>query len=387
MRRAVMLAGYAAPAAEAALSGGVGALAEIGLVVGRPVRPMLAASAADVPAAVDQLGPGPLVVDGKLDGIRIQVHKCGDDVRLFTRSLDEVTERLPDVVEAVRRVRAEQVVLDGEAIALDAAGRPRPFQETGARTMSRLDVDRLRAEVPLSTFLFDVLHLGGEDLIDLPAQDRFDRLQSVAPADLLVPRQTARTPEQVQDFFDQLVQGRPRGHRGQGPRGPLRRRSAGLRLDQGEAAPHARPGRSRHRVGQRPAPRAALEHPPRRARPGHRRLRHARQDLQGHDGPDAGLADRALPRPADPSRGSRRARPPRAGRRGGLRRAPALEPLPGRGGPAVRGCCAIARTRPPRRPTPSGPCCGSVAFSDGAFSGQRQEAAGAFDVLPVPGTP
>jgi len=226
VRRAVMLSGYAAPAAEAALSGGVEALAEIGLVVGRPVRPMLAASAADVPAAVDQLGPGPLVIDGKLDGIRIQVHKCGEDVRLFTRSLDEVTERLPDVVEAVRRVRAERVVLDGEAIALDAAGRPRPFQETGARTMSRLDVDRLRAEVPLSTFLFDVLHLGGEDLIDLPAGDRFDRLHSVAPADLLVPRQTTRTPEQAQDFFDQLVRA---GHEGIVVKDPAAPYAAGRR--------------------------------------------------------------------------------------------------------------------------------------------------------------
>ena len=356
MRRAVMLAGYAAPAAEAALSGGVGALAEIGLVVGRPVRPMLAASAADVPAAVDQLGR-PLVVDGSWTGSGSR-HKCGDDVRLFTRSLDEVTERLPDVVEAVRRVRAEQVVLDGEAIALDAAGRPRPFQETGARTMSRLDVDRLRAEVPLSTFLFDVLHLGGEDLIDLPAQDRFDRLQSVAPADLLVPRQTARTPEQVQDFFDQLVWEDTRASWSRTPRpyAAGRRGSGWIKVK----PRHTRLGRSRHRVGQRPAPRAALEHPPRRARPGHRRLRHARQDLQGHDGPDAGLADRALPRPADPSRGSRRARPPRAGRRGGLRRAPALEPLPGRGGPAVRGCCLSPRTRPPRRPeTIQGLCCGS----------------------------
>jgi DNA ligase-1 len=226
VRRAVMLSGYAAPAARAALTGGVAALAEIGLVVGRPVRPMLAASAPDVPAAVGQLGSGPLVVDGKLDGIRIQAHKRGDEVRLFTRSLDEVTERLPDVVEAVLAVRTEQAVLDGEAIALDAAGRPRPFQETGARTMSRVDVGRLRSEVPLSTFLFDVLHLDGEDLIDCAAQDRFDRLHAIAPAELVVPRRSTSSVEQAQDFFDELVRA---GHEGVVVKDPSAPYAAGRR--------------------------------------------------------------------------------------------------------------------------------------------------------------
>jgi DNA ligase-1 len=130
VRRAAMLAGHAGPVAVAALSGGVDALEAIGLEVGRPVRPMLAASAPDVAAAWEQVGDEGAFVDGKLDGIRVQAHRDGDEVRLFTRSLDDITERLPEVVEVVSALPAERLVLDGEAIALDAEGRPRPFQET-----------------------------------------------------------------------------------------------------------------------------------------------------------------------------------------------------------------------------------------------------------------
>jgi len=226
VRRAVMLAGYAAPAATAALSGGADALARIGLVVGRPLRPMLAAAAPDVPSALGALGADGVVVDGKLDGIRLQAHRRGDEVRLFTRSLDEITDRLPEVVEAVLAVPAREVVLDGEALALAGDGRPRPFQETAARTMSRVDVGRLRAEVPLSTFFFDVLHLDGEDLIDGPARDRFERLEDLVPGDLVVPRLFAATPGQAQAFFDELVAA---GHEGVVVKDPAAPYAAGRR--------------------------------------------------------------------------------------------------------------------------------------------------------------
>ncbi len=206
VRRAVMLAGYAAPVAAAALTGGESALAQVSLEIGRPVRPMLAASAPDVASALDGIDTGAGVfVDGKLDGIRIQAHRQGGEVRLYTRSLDDITDRLPEVVEAVLSLEVEAVVLDGEAIALDERGRPRPFQETASRTMSSLGVPELRAKVPVTPYFFDVLHLDGEDLIDAPAHERFARLEALVPDVARVPRQRVDDPAAVQVFFDRLV--------------------------------------------------------------------------------------------------------------------------------------------------------------------------------------
>jgi DNA ligase-1 len=206
VRRAVMLAGYAGPVAAAAMAGGTAALEAIGLEVGRPVRPMLAASAPDVPAAVGQTGSASeIVVDGKLDGIRVQAHRLGDEVRVFTRSLDDITERVPEVVEAALALDGQVLVLDGEAIALGDGGRPLPFQDTAARTMSSKSVEELRRQVPLSVFFFDLLHHDGEDLIDHPAEERFRRLEAVVPPPLLVPRLRADRPEAAQGFFDELV--------------------------------------------------------------------------------------------------------------------------------------------------------------------------------------
>jgi len=212
VRRAVMLAGYAGPVAQAAMGGGTEALDAIGLEVGRPVRPMLAASAPDVGAAVEQAGAdGRTVVDGKLDGIRVQAHRVGGEVKVFTRSLDDITERVPEVVEATLALDGDRFVLDGEAIALGDGGRPLPFQETAARTMSSRAVEELRRQVPLSVFFFDLLHHNGEDLVDHPAGERFSRLEAVVPPDLLVPRLWADRPEAAQGFFDELVAA---GHEG-----------------------------------------------------------------------------------------------------------------------------------------------------------------------------
>ncbi|HEX3907517.1 MAG TPA: ATP-dependent DNA ligase [Mycobacteriales bacterium] len=184
VRRAVMLRGAVAPVAAAALTGGEAALAEFRLQVGRPVQPMLASTAASVPAALEALGGVPVAVDWKLDGIRVQVHRDGDDVAVFTRSLDDITRRVPELVEAARRLPVTTAVLDGEAIALRDDGRPRPFQETGSRTATR----STGSPVPLSWFIFDALHLDGEDILDLPLAERYERLMSVVPEELLVPR-------------------------------------------------------------------------------------------------------------------------------------------------------------------------------------------------------
>ncbi|WP_239170252.1 ATP-dependent DNA ligase [Actinoplanes xinjiangensis] len=136
VRRALLLSGDLKLVAEAALTGGAAALARIHLRVGTPLSPMLASSAPDVAAALLATG-SPAVVDTKLDGIRIQVHRSGDDVAVFTRSLDDITARLPEVVAQVRAMPLREVILDGEAMLLDESGRPRPFQETSSRAATR----------------------------------------------------------------------------------------------------------------------------------------------------------------------------------------------------------------------------------------------------------
>ncbi|MET9619052.1 ATP-dependent DNA ligase [Kitasatospora indigofera] len=209
VRRALMFRGSARAVAEAALVGGVPALAAFRLEVGRPVRPMLAASAPDVAAALERTGPAAL--EWKLDGIRIQVHRDGDEVAVFTRGLDDITGRLPEVVEAARSLPVRSAVLDGEAIALAPDGRPRPFQVTAARTASRQDPARLRAEVPLHAFFFDLLHRDGEDLVDRPAHDRWSALAGAVPADLRVPAVEAEDRVAAEAFFQQVL---ARGHEG-----------------------------------------------------------------------------------------------------------------------------------------------------------------------------
>ena len=213
VRRASMFAGSTLPVAAAALTGGVDALAEFGLQPGRPVRPMLASAADTVEEAMAKAAPGgdEVAVDSKLDGIRIQVHKRDGRVRVYTRSLDEITDRVPEVVEAVATVPAHTLVLDGEAIALTPDGRARPFQETGARTASRVDVATLRAQVPLTSYFFDLLHVDGEDLVDAPGHQRFARLSEVLPPALVVPRTVTRDPEQARALFDDVVAA---GHEG-----------------------------------------------------------------------------------------------------------------------------------------------------------------------------
>jgi DNA ligase-1 len=210
VRRAVMLAGRTGPVAEAALTGGADALEAIELEVGRPLRPMLAASAPDVAAALATM-PGEVALETKLDGIRLQAHVDDGAVSLFTRTLEDVTDRLPEVVQVLRALPVRQAVLDGEVIALDKTGRPLPFQVTGARTASSADPERLRAEVPLTPYFFDLLHLDGEDLVDHPLSERWERLATVTSEDHVAPRLTTADVEQAQRFFDEVV---ARGHEG-----------------------------------------------------------------------------------------------------------------------------------------------------------------------------
>ena len=204
VRRASMFTPSSGEVARAALTGGQDALDAFGLVPGRPLRPMLAASAPDIPAALDKMG-GSCLVDRKLDGIRVQVHRVGDEVRVYTRSLDDVTDRLPEVVEAVRSLPVEVVVLDGEVIALREDGRPRPFQETASRTGSSTGVAQQRQRVPLTTYVFDVLHVDGRDLLDEPASERLAVMAATLPESLQVPRTVTASVDDAQAFFDETI--------------------------------------------------------------------------------------------------------------------------------------------------------------------------------------
>jgi DNA ligase-1 len=170
---------------------------------------MLAASAPTVAAAFDRVSPA--AVEWKIDGIRIQVHRQGREVRVFTRTLDDITPRLPEITRAVLASPAEALVLDGEAIALDPAGRARPFQVTASRAGTQAVPGQEAPDVPLTPFFFDLLHLDGRDLIDEPASVRQALMAEVLLADLRVPRLITGEVADAEAFFADAV---ARGHEG-----------------------------------------------------------------------------------------------------------------------------------------------------------------------------
>ena len=198
-------AGPAGSTAEAALT----ALRAFRLRVGRPLRPMLAASAPTVAAAFDRVSPA--AVEWKIDGIRIQVHRRGPEVTVYTRTLDDITTRLPEITRAVLASPAEALVLDGEAIALDPGGRARPFQVTASRAGTQAAPGQETPGVPLTPFFFDLLHLDGRDLIDEPASVRQALMAQILPEDLRVPRLVTSEVAEAEAFFADAV---ARGHEG-----------------------------------------------------------------------------------------------------------------------------------------------------------------------------
>jgi DNA ligase-1 len=194
IRRAAMVAGALAPVARAALVEGSEALSRYNLRPFQPVQPMLAESAADIDEALAELGAASL--EYKLDGARIQVHKEDDEVRVYSRTLRDVTLAVPDIVAIARALPAHAIVLDGEAIALRPDQTPHPFQVTMRRLGRKLDVDRLREELPITPFFFDALYLDGNALVDEPHSRRIAVLGELVPAAFLVPRlETSRVDE------------------------------------------------------------------------------------------------------------------------------------------------------------------------------------------------
>jgi DNA ligase-1 len=209
VRRALMFAGDPGSVARAALADGTAGLAQFGLVLFRPLQPMLAETAESAADAMTRLGRAGL--EYKVDGARVQVHRDGDDVRVFSRRLNDVTPAVPEIVATVRALPVRRAVLDGEVVALRLDGTPEPFQVTMRRFGSRLDVDRLARELPLTPFFFDCVHVDGTDLLDRPAAERWEALGGVVPDAQRIPRRVAETGDHVQAFLDAALAA---GHEG-----------------------------------------------------------------------------------------------------------------------------------------------------------------------------
>jgi DNA ligase-1 len=199
--------------AAAVLHDGPAALDEFRLEVGRPVSPMLAQTATSPEDALTRLGApdAAAALEWKLDGARIQIHRDGDEVGLYTRTLDDVTARLPEVVELVRSLPVTRLVADGEALALRPDGRPQPFAVTASRVGSRRDIETGRVTTPITPFLFDVLHADGADLLDEPTSIRLATLDGLVPEANRVQRLITADPTAAAGFLADTLR---RGHEG-----------------------------------------------------------------------------------------------------------------------------------------------------------------------------
>ncbi|MFD5509643.1 ATP-dependent DNA ligase [Streptomyces sp. NPDC127051] len=213
LRRAAMLDGSLPRVAAAVLADGAAALRGVTLRVGQPVQPMLANTAKSVAGALAALGP--CAVEEKLDGIRVQVHRDGEDVRVYTRSLDDITGRLPEVAQLARALPGERFILDGEVIGQAPDGRPVPFQEVASRVGSRVDVEAARRSLPVVPYFFDVLAAGDAVLLDLPVRERYAALAALVPEDSRVRRLVVEDAQEqaaaAEEFWAETLR---RGHEG-----------------------------------------------------------------------------------------------------------------------------------------------------------------------------
>ena len=209
VRRALLVGGSLPAVGSALLGGGEAALARFRLTLFRPLLPMLAQTAPDVAGALRRTGPAS--VETKYDGARVQVHRAGSRVEIYTRNLRELSANLPEIAAAAARLPLDRVILDGEVIALRRDGQPHPFQVTMSRFGRRQAPARGAAALPLSAFFFDCLHLDGADLPDRPLNERLEALDAACPAALRVPRLATSDPEQAER---RAAQARAAGHEG-----------------------------------------------------------------------------------------------------------------------------------------------------------------------------
>ena len=210
VRRAAMYSKSLGAVARAALLEGSESLARFQLELFVPAAPMLAQTAADVAEALKALG-GEAAFEWKMDGARIQVHKVSDEVRIYTRSLNEVTGAVPEIVEMVRTFGAAALVLDGEAIAFDSSERPHPFQITMRRFGRKLNVESSRTELPIRAYFFDCLHFDGRSIVDRPTRERVQALARAVPAALRIPRLVTSAEAEASAFYDAAIKA---GHEG-----------------------------------------------------------------------------------------------------------------------------------------------------------------------------
>jgi len=204
VRHAAMLAGDISAIARAALESG--SVDQFRVKLFQPLQPMLAQTADDVSEAIDDLGEAAL--EYKMDGARVQVHKSGEDVVVFSRALNDVTAAVPEVVEAVRAMPSKELILDGEVLSLQPDGRPQPFQVTMRRFGRKLDVEGLRSELPLTPVWFDLLYQDGGDLLEHPQVRRFSALKEFAP---VVPHMTTSDASKAHEFLQSAL---AQGHEG-----------------------------------------------------------------------------------------------------------------------------------------------------------------------------
>ena len=209
VRRAATFAGGVAPVARAALAEGKAALERFSIRLMQPVLPMLAQPSEDPASALASFGRA--LIEWKLDGARVQVHKSGEEVRVYTRNLNDVTPAVPEIVSAMRGARADSLILDGEAIALRADGRPHQFQTTMRRFGRKLDVEASRAELPLSVFFFDCLYRQGEPLVDSPAAARREALEASLAKEHVSPAMVTDDAAAADSFYQHALE---HGHEG-----------------------------------------------------------------------------------------------------------------------------------------------------------------------------
>ncbi len=224
VRRAIMLAGGVAPVASAALGAGIAGLERFRLTLYEPLAPMLASPTTDAASALASLGSA--VLEYKLDGARVQIHKGNEGARVFSRKGRDVTASVPEVASMVAALPVRTAILDGEVLALTPEGRARPFQDTMRRFGRKLRVGELRGELPLSLFCFDCLHFNGEDLIDRPLAERLTRIEEIVPASLNVPRLTTSDVAAAQAFLSEAL---ALGHEGIMAKAPQSLYDAGSR--------------------------------------------------------------------------------------------------------------------------------------------------------------
>ncbi len=223
VQRAAMLAGDLPAVAHAALTEGAAGLARYDLQLFRPVQPMLAQTVEDVETAIADLGEAAL--EYKMDGARVQVHRSGDEVRVYSRLLNDVTAAVPEVVEVARELPARELILDGEVLSLLPDERPQPFQVTMRRFGRRLNVEALRQELPLTPYFFDVLHVDGAGLLDQPQSARFAELARLAPGNL-IPNLRTHDRHKAEAFLEAALQ---QGHEGIMAKAPAAGYAAGAR--------------------------------------------------------------------------------------------------------------------------------------------------------------